>query len=224
MRPLPSHPDEDLLLELALGHAVSPGRETATNHLALCAVCRGDYDELAGAVDLVLAAVPRLSPPPGFEARVLARLEAVRGLPPAAATDLPAPVGPRRRTVLWAVAAALAGAVAGAGVTAYLDQEEEPDLTWAAPLVTADGTRVGLVSRSFGQGGPVLVVEVSDGPVGRTYTCRLRLADGTAEDVATWSLAEDRPNSWVVPLPTGSEVTAVELVAEQGNVWSTAHL
>lgn len=218
---VPRHPDEDVLVDLALGHAGPPVRQRAIDHLAVCGSCRRDYDELAGAVEAVLPAVPRLAPPPGFEARVLARLDAERDGTPAAA-GAGRVVG--RRTVLWAAAAAVVGAVAGAGATAYLRQEEDPVPTWAAPLLTADGTRVGLVSRSRASGAPALVVDVTDGPVGRSYTCRLRMADGTAQDVGTWSLADDRPNSWVVPLPEGQEVGGVELVADGGTVWATAQL
>ena len=72
---LPQHPDEDLLVELALGHAAPADRERAAAHLARCVACRRAYDELAGAVDLVLPAAPRVAPPPGFEARVLERLD-----------------------------------------------------------------------------------------------------------------------------------------------------
>lgn len=215
------HPSEDLLLDLALGHADTSDRERAGAHLAWCLVCRRDYDELAGAIELVLPVVPRVAPPPGFEWRVLERLDAARGTPSPDAAGRP---GVRRRTVLWAAAAAVAGVVAGAGGTAYLRRAEDPAPSWAAPLLTADGTRVGQVSPSFGGDGPVLVVDVTDGPAGRTYTCRLRLADGAAEDVATWGLADDRPNSWVVDVPTGDEVTAVELVAEGGHVWAAARL
>lgn len=219
---VPRHPDEDLLVGLALGHADPAARQRATDHLALCGACRRSYDELAGAVEAVLPAVPRLSPPPGFEAAVLDRLDAARGgrpEPGGAATP-----AVRRRTVLLAAAAALTGAVAGAGATAYLRRDGDPVPAWAAPLVTGDGTRVGLVARSYAEDGPALVVDVTGGPAGRSYLCRLRLADGTVRDVATWSLADDRPNSWVVAVPDGSEVAAVELVGGDDVVWASAQL
>lgn len=220
LRPGGAHPGPDLLLDLTLGQAGAAERADATAHLARCGACRVDYDELASGVDLVLPAVPRSAPPPGFEGRVLDRLAAERAGGPGGARS----GGVRRRTVLLAAAAGLAGAVTGAGVTAYLRRGDGEVPGRGVPLLTAAGARVGSVSRSYGEGGPVLVVDVDDGPPGRPYTCRLRLADGSSRDVATWSLAEHGPNSWVVEAPAGGEVTAVELVAEGGAVWSRAQL
>lgn len=68
------HPDDDLLLEVALG-AVDPRiRHEVGTHLVGCARCRRAYDELAGSIERVLPAVPRIAPPPEFETAVLARL------------------------------------------------------------------------------------------------------------------------------------------------------
>lgn len=221
-----THPDEDLLVEVALGHADASDREDVAGHLALCAVCRQNYLDLAGSVELVLPAIPRVATPPTFEARVLDRL-AQEGQAPASAAGVPRR-NVTRRTVLWAAAAAVLGVAAGAGATAYLGQEEDaPAAPWAAALITADGTEVGRVSPSHGEGGALLVVEVqvevTGGPAGRRFTCRLRHTDGSSEDVAVWSLADDRPNSWVVADP-GPGLAAVELVAEGGVVWASAQL
>lgn len=222
-----THPDEDLLVEVALGHADASDREDVAGHLALCAACRKSYLDLAGSVELVLPAIPRVATPPTFEARVLDRL-AQEGQPPVSSAGVPPRNGPprnvARRTVLWAAAAAVLGVAAGAGATAYLGQQEEaPAAPWAAALITADGTEVGRVSPSHGEGGALLVVEVEAGPAGRRFTCRLRHTDGSSEDVAVWSLADDRPNSWVVADP-GPGLAAVELVAEGGVVWASAQL
>ena len=125
--------------------------------------------------------------------------------------------------MLWAAAAAVLGVAAGAGATAYLGDRAEPPTPWAAPLVTADGTTVGHAAPSYDDRGDVLVVDVTGGEDGRTYTCRLRLRDGSTRDVGTWELAADRPNSWVVPVGDG-EVERVELVAESGRTWASAEL
>lgn len=212
-------PGDDGLVELALGQAPRDTGERLARHLATCTACRRSYDELAGAVELVLPAVPRIAPPPAFEANALARIERARR---GAAQAGPVPAL-RRRTVLWAAAAAVLGTAAGAGVTAYLSQDGPP-APWSTPLLTAEGAMVGQVSHSFGESGNLLVIEVTDGPVGRTYTCRLRRRDGSTSDVGVWSLAADRPNSWVVPIGDPADVAAVELVAPGGNVWSSASL
>lgn len=216
------HPDDDLVLELALGHVEGPLRDELTAHLAACESCRRSYDELAGAIEDTLPAVPRVPPPPDFVQSVLTRIGAEDGAPPATRPH-------RWRTVVPAAAAAVLGLVAGGGLALGLTGEDAPPatevVTAAAPaaLVTADGNQVGAVSRSWYEGEPVLVVEVTSGPVGKSYTCRLVLSDGRTEDVGEWALYRDRPNSWVVPVPTG-DVTAVEMVAESGRVWSSADL
>ncbi len=212
-------PDDDELVELALGHAGRQAGERLSAHLATCPRCRRSYDDLAGAVELVLPAVPRVAPPPSFETVALERIAHARHAAPPPGTP---GGGVSRRTVLWAAAAAVLGTATGAGVTAYLAREEPP-ARWSSPLLTADGTTVGTVSPSYGEQGRLLVVDVTAGPAGRTYTCRLRHADGTTEDVGVWSLADDRPNSWVVALPD-REVEAVELVGPSGAVWSSATL
>lgn len=222
------HPEEDLLVAVALGQADHAARDEVVRHLGVCRSCRRDYDDLAGAVELVLPAVPRLAPPPTFEARVLARLDALRHPATVDAAEQDgagAARRPGRRAVLQLAAAGLLGLVAGAGVTAALvrPDEEPSDTPWSAALLTGEGVRVGRVSQSYDRTGDVLVVEVEDGPVGRRYTCRLLLADGSVEDVAEWSLSADHANSWVVPV-AGTEPVAVELVAESGRVWATAEV
>jgi hypothetical protein len=227
-------PDDDALVELALGQADRQACERIAGHLAVCAGCRRSYDDLAGAVELVLPAVPRVAPPPAFEATALSRIDEARTgaagavprrLVPGDASVPPSPArrGVRRRTVLWAAAAAVLGVAAGAGVTAYLD-EEEPVSAWSRPLLTADGATVGQVSPTLGEGGHMLVIDVTAPVAGRRYTCRLRRMDGSSEDIGVWNMAGDRPNSWVVPLADPEDVRAVELVGQSGNVWSSARL
>lgn len=70
------HPDEDALVEVCLGHADPRAQEEITVHLAGCASCRASYADLADAVESVLAVVPRIAPPPGFEDGVLRALDA----------------------------------------------------------------------------------------------------------------------------------------------------
>ncbi|GGK59199.1 hypothetical protein [Ornithinimicrobium pekingense] len=223
-------PDEDELVELALGQAERQTSERLSTHLSTCAACRRSYDDLAGAVELVLPAVPRVAPPPAFETATLERIARARHGAPrpdtsAGGSAVPPGAGPSRRAVLRAAAAAVLGVAAGAGATAYLGRDEpDPASPWATPLLTADGQTVGTVSPSYGDQGTLLVIDVTSGPVGRTYTCRLRHADGTTEDVGVWSLAEDRPNSWVVAVPDPGTLAAVELVGPSGSVWSTAVL
>ena len=229
LRPEERHAEQDLLVELALGQAQVEQREEVTAHLALCATCRREYGEISDSVELVLPAVPRIAPPSGFDADVLARLAAARDeqRPPAPRTEVHH--DHRRRPVRWAVAAGLVGLAIGAGAAIGLQDSDQQDSDesvpvassqWEEPLLDSGGEAVGTVARSWSTDGPALVVQIDDGPVGDEYTCRLVLADGTVQEVGQWQLAADRPNSWVVAAP--EDVEMVEMVTEGGDVWSSA--
>ncbi|HLS25196.1 MAG TPA: hypothetical protein VK063_04905, partial [Beutenbergiaceae bacterium] len=231
------HPDEDQLLDLAMGHAPTPERDRITAHLEVCAFCRRTYGEVADAIQLVLPAAPRIAPPPGFDAEVLelltrggalaarsagtARLvegntASGRGRRVGVATPESASVpAPRRRSVRLAIAAALVGLGVGAGVTAgVLTADQQTPITAGADeatLVDSDGAAVGSVARGRGDDGPVLIIRIDDGPPGYEYTCRLILAGGGTRDVGQWQLDGEDPSRWVVPLPDGG-VEAVEMV------------
>lgn len=215
------HPEEDRILELALGQVTGPDRDELTAHLAACPACRQDYADLATAIEQTLSAVPRIAPPAGFEAKVLGALHTQQS--PAV------PTSSRRRALLPVAAATVIGLIAGAGLALGLTDEEDPGAdqvvvaTGASPLTTSAGADVGRVSRSLDQGSPVLVVEVSDGPSGNRYLCRLLLTDGTTQDVGEWELDPQRPNSWVVRAAEPG-VRGVQLIGESGKVWSSAEL
>lgn len=220
MTELSRHPEEDRVLELALGEVSGPDRDELTAHLAACPACRQDYDELATTIEQTLAAVPRIAPPAGFEDRVLSTLH----------TKEPAVSGASRwRAILPVAAAAVVGLLAGIGLTLGFTGDELPGSEQvivaddSAALITASGEQVGSVSRSRESGEPVLVVDVSNGPVGKRYLCRLVLMDGATQDMGEWELGPERTNSWVVPSPQPG-VRTVQLVAESGAVWSSADL
>ncbi|MFC7407136.1 DUF2613 family protein [Georgenia alba] len=215
------HPDEDVLLEVALGTADAAARDHVTGHLAGCAECRRAYDELAGGIELVLPAVPRVAPPPSFETTALARLRDTTRDGAAGRRRAP------RRRLLPVAAAALVGVavgVVGAVGVERARQDPPPAASeWSAPLMTEDGASVGRVSRSYGSSGPMLVVDLSGGPAGAEYRCRLMLQDGTAHDMGEWEVTDDGANMWVVEdMDPGVEM--VELVDESGGVVATAQM
>ena len=242
------HPDEDLLLDVALGQADLPTRHDVGTHLGVCARCQVAYDQLADAIEHALPAVPRVAPPPDFEQAVLARLDERRS---AMAHEGGAPVAgerasdyrrstarrstargstargstARRRTARrWLVplAAGLVGLAGGASLSALiLNDPPSQTITASTPIVTGAGDRVGGVTRTIADGEPALVVALDQGPVGPTYTCRLVLTDGSIQDVGEWQLRADGVNSWVVADPGAQRV---ELIAESGRVWSSADL
>lgn len=67
-----------LASELALGIADGAERAAALDHLARCAECRRHVAELSEVTDELLLRAPEREPPPGFESRVLARLQPAR--------------------------------------------------------------------------------------------------------------------------------------------------
>jgi Putative zinc-finger len=102
----------ELAPEVALGIAEGEERDAALRHLAGCAGCRQLVSELSSVGDELLLLAPAKEPPPGFESRVLGRI------------DQP----PRRRWLqafaprwrLVAVAATLVLAVALGGGSVFL--------------------------------------------------------------------------------------------------------
>lgn len=100
----------DALPEVATGAATGADRAAVLRHLAGCARCRQELEELARIADDLLPLVPEREPPAGFEATVLSNLPVES---PAAAP----PVRTRRRwrrPVLRLAAAAMACALAAA--------------------------------------------------------------------------------------------------------------
>lgn len=216
------HPDEALLLDLALSDIDGHARDELTRHIALCEPCRAEYAAIADAVDHVLAAAPRVAPPPGFSRSVLAAM----GMGDAA--DVAARQGGRRRPWLLAAAASISLLVGAAGTYAIMDARQQDSVEVAAigpALVTGDGTRVGTVLDSWHDGRPVLVVTLADAPAGVRYTCDLVYADGTRYAAGSWSLDAAGSATWVLTPPDrGAELTGMELVTDAGTAWATATL
>jgi len=64
----------EALPELALGIADGEQRALVLEHVAGCADCRRELEELSSVADEMIALAPQRQPPPGFENRVLERL------------------------------------------------------------------------------------------------------------------------------------------------------
>ncbi|HTC80448.1 MAG TPA: zf-HC2 domain-containing protein, partial [Acidimicrobiia bacterium] len=67
-----------MLDELALDVLPGDRRTALLNHLEECPGCRQLLDELSETADALLLAGPVAAPPPGFEDRVLERIQAPR--------------------------------------------------------------------------------------------------------------------------------------------------
>ena len=210
------HPDEDELTALALG--TLPGEPAELlRHLTVCTACRSAYDDLSAAVDAVLPAAPEVAAPPGFDARVLDRLELRR----------PSPVGRSHRTPLLVAAAAAAGLCLGTVGTALLHHDSAPVQVAAsdhgALLVTGSGARVGTVEPSRAGEERVVVMQVTAGRPGAHYTCRLLLKDGSAREAGQWWMPPSGRATWIAYGSAGA-IDRVDLVTDDGHIWSSAAL
>lgn len=246
------HHDDHLgddVVPLALGEVTGARRSALAAHLLACPACRAEYDEVAAALQGLLTAVPPVQPPPGFEARALARIGASAST---AAGDPAHPAGPARPAGLgpdlaeaagrgpvpaaqpvparrrWPALLAAAALVVVLAVGAALALRSSGDATDAPRLAvvetTTGGRPVGTASVARVDGEDVLVVGLTAAPAEATYTCRMRFADGSTVDTEPW---DARPGAgWTVPLPDGrGDLTGIELVApDTGAVWSTADL
>ena len=216
------HPDGDRLVTLALDDLGESDRTTVLTHLADCRRCRGEYDELSSTIERTLAAAPSVQPSPGFDRRVLE------------AMGLDQPAARRRSLPGWrsfaaGIAAGLAVGMGGTyAVTEMLDGSEgnagsgADGLVASAYLTTDDGEHVGTVTRAGDEPDSPLVVSITDGPPGKRYTCVLRLDNGRQRVAGAWTL-DSASGSWLVPYPSAG-IASVELVTDEGNVWSTADL
>jgi len=199
------HPADDLLVALALDDLPADEAAELSQHLSGCPRCAAEYDAISRSIEAALAAAPAQAPPVGFESRVLARLSP-----------------PRRRTPWLVAAAAVVALAAGGALGATLAPHEAADQLSGARLVTASGTAVGTVTPSRYDEDAVLVMQVRDAPPGTRYECRLRFPDGHTEDVGWWTVPASGSGVWVARGATGA--TEVELVSDEGTVWSTATL
>jgi hypothetical protein len=225
------HPDEDELTALALG--TLPGAtDQLLRHLTACVTCRATYDGLSAAVDAVLPAAPAVAVPPGFDARVLDRLELRR--PSRTRLSRARPSRTRlsrtrrfRRAPLLAAAAAAAGLCLGGAAATLLHHESAPVQVTAsehgAELVTGSGARVGTVEPSRVGTESVVVMQLTSGRPGTHYTCRLLLRDGSSRDAGHWWMPSSGRATWIA-YGSAAAIDRVELVTDDGHVWSSAAL
>jgi anti-sigma factor RsiW len=214
--------DQDLV-ELALGEVAEPRRSELLSHLSDCLRCRSAYTDIVAAVDATVPAAPQTQPPAGFDLRVLAELgidTPDRHGPTARLSGL---VSPRRLLVAAGLLIAVA-AGAWAGATALDGPETRvPVAAGTAMLRTGAGEQIGTAAVAWMHERRVLVVQVSNAPVGVQYTCRVLRADGAPRVLGRWEASSPDGGTWVVGAPPG-DLDRLELVTGSGEVWSSARL
>lgn len=211
------HTDEELLILLALQEA-EPDGETAA-HLATCARCRIELDELVRVVDAGrtnLALTSALVPPPGHTWEKVARVvrHADTGARRAdARADAEAPVGgptvvtsiapgarsrPRRRVPTWlAVAASLVVGMAGGGLLfQQLGTDQQPGVVVATARLSELGRD--------GTTGEAEVRETAAGPVLHVHVARRARGEGFRE---VWLLEPTTGRLFSVGVLNGTDST-----------------
>jgi anti-sigma factor RsiW len=212
------------LVELALGEVAEPRRSELLSHLSDCRSCRAAYADMVAAVDATVPAAPQAQPPAGFDVRVLAEL----------GIDTPARSGPVARvgrlatpgrllTAAALLVAVAAGVWAGATVVDGADDARVPVAEGTAMLWTGDGRQVGTAAVAWMHESRVLVVQVSDAPVGVQYSCRVLRAGGEPRVLGRWEASSPDGGTWVVSAPPG-DLDRLQLVTASGQVWSSARL
>ena len=204
-----------ILPELALGIADGEERALALEHLAGCARCRRELEDLSVVADDLLALAPEHEPPAGFEARVLERLELRRAPVPRSRVSLRL-----RRFRFPGVALAGAAAAAIALVLVYGPdhrlasqyraalQSAHGQYFQSARLRAPDGTQGGIVFAY--QGSPSWLFYVLDGSDSTgVYREQLITRSGRTVNLPQFKLVG---GSWGVTIPIPlRDVAAVRL-------------
>ena len=202
----------ELIPELAMGVASGEVRARGLRHLAECADCRRELEDVAGTVDALLLLAPESEPPTGFDARVLAALE-----PPLARH--------RIRTGLLVAAAVVLVTSVAAGATWWrgADDREVAD-HYRGVLAIADGSSLRAADLTIDktsagdvfayQGNPSWMFVTVDGAPSGDYHVRVVGTDGSSHWIGRCTV-RDGGGSWgtSVDLPIGS-VDRVEMYGE----------
>jgi Putative zinc-finger len=204
----------DLSTEYALGVLPALEARPLEAHLAGCARCRRETDEMATLGTHLLDLIPGTEPPLGFDRRVLA---AVRSRPRR-----------HRRTLIASIAAAAvvvagtaAGVAASSGGGRGGSEAYEQLIVSRAPLY--DGTRT--VGDIWTSGRPSwLHMTVHDLDASGPVTCELVGPNGTITSLGSFGLVHGS-GSWGAPVPQGTDdAVAARLVDASGRVVARGNL
>ena len=219
---------EEDLVELALGEVSEPRRSQLLSHMTGCLHCRATYHEVVSAVDAVVPTAPEAQPPAGFDLRVLSAM-GIGSIGGAETKSWSSRLSPSR--LFLAAAAVLMIAAVGVVGGALFGGSGERQAPVSAPLLapdsavlrTGDGATVGTAALAWMHQDRVLVVQLSQAPVGVRYRCRVQMAEGNTMVLGQWTPSSANGGTWVMPAPQG-DLNGVDLVTDSGQVWSSAWL
>ena len=215
----------ELAPDLALGLLTGEERAAALEHLEACQACRAEVASLAGVADDVLLTAPEITPPAGFDGRVLARLTAARSAASphrrAGAAHMQPRQHRRRRVVIGAaLAAAAAAVVLAAAVLVSRDDSSRSDLA-TVEMRTGVGEVVGEATLRDGDPATVAVDVPGWADIanrGDTYWLAIELVDGSR----TMTHLDTDDTWWEVPVEADADaIAAVSMLDGDGRVWCT---
>jgi hypothetical protein len=201
----------ELAPELALGILGGAERAEVVLHVDGCARCQAYVTELTEAADAIPQLVPEREPPPGFEDRVLHRLDEGRRRS-------------RRRWVAAIAAAAAAAAIFSITIVRVVESDDTANVASSATSTTGtQGTPVAVAMRGGALDLPAgwafvanhhgVAVSVSYGIPSGNYRIQVAPAKGTPTTIGTMTIEDDR-GSWTgrsqAALRVGSSIALVD--------------
>ena len=170
-------PWSDSPASYALGALPDEEAEAFEAHLATCAACRAELEELLPAVHALPASVEPVPPPPALKARIMAEVEREAALLAAAGPEADRPARARRRRS-WrprlgipraALAGALAALVVGIGAGVAIDRSTH-DRARTVPATMASHASGARAEVDLNGGNATLVASgLHPAPGGRVY-------------------------------------------------------
>jgi anti-sigma factor RsiW len=226
-QPIPHQHYVAELSDLAIG--VLDGRERAAvlDHVADCASCTAELEQLTAVVDSLVHVAPEVEPPIGFETRVLNRLQVP--------SSIPTIHRGWRRSLLASAAAAVVALAFGIGWVVHSATGSRVVNAIGSPkgyvaeatLVTPGGQSTGSVSVYPGYAGSPswLFMTVSTPSWTGSARCAITSTDGTTHIIGAFSIVAGHQASWGAPLPVAAKsVQKAELIAPDGHILASANL
>ena len=216
-----SCPDDQQLVDLALGELTGRKRSDVLTHLLGCRMCRDNVDETMRVSEELLLAAPDAEPPVGFESAIVDRLTANPPVP-----ERPAARQRFRPALLVAAAGIIALVLAGV-VVARAATRDSSEFT-EAPMVTPSGIEVGSAWRHAADPSWILISvpgwEIWEGGTGAalTYELQIELEDGSTVSSGEVDFGR-KDGSWATTTTVDTDqIRSVAIVDQSGKTWCSA--
>jgi predicted anti-sigma-YlaC factor YlaD len=205
---------EDIRMELAefaLGTLSGRDRAQVLEHLDSCPGCSAEMASLSSVADSMLQLAPEADPTPGFELRIVERL------------NVETPHRSRRRVRGIAQLAAAAVLLAALGVGGGFVLGNHRGASPSTALLAPNGRDLGQVFVTTGSPSWIYMI-VGDDNWSGVVSCRVVLKNGVTETVGSFALAGGY-GAWSAEVnAAGSQVKTAQVVDAHGGVIASATL